>query len=989
MTTARSYAFYVLALLLATGDASAQVAPITSSGLGTQVSSPIAGPGGVTQFNITGGMRPGNGPNLFHSFGNFNVPANNIANFLNDAALPTTNILGRVTGGNVSSIFGTIQTTGFGNANLFLMNPAGFLFGPTATLNVGGMVTFTSADYLRFSDNARFNASPHMDAGTILSTAPVAAFGFLGTNPGAITVQGSQLMVTPGQAISLVGGDITIEGATLAPKNIQPARLTAPGGQINLVSVASPGEIPASNFQMPLTMTGGAISLSQGSLIDVSANAAGTVRIRGGELVIDNATISANTVNANGAATAVDIQLTGDLSITAESEPALTARTTGSGDAGEIRIVSENMTVTGINEDVLSVIDTHTEGTGKGGNVNITTGNLEMIGDAVGTVWSINSGTTDEGRGGDVTINARDITMEDTYIVTGDANFDGVPGSSGNVSISADSLKMAFSSIETTTTEGSSGTISLAAGSIQLKNSFISASSAESQGGAITITGDRVVLTGGSNIESVTGDLQGGDITVTGKVVEVNGGSTIFSNTIGDGDAGTIRISASDRVDLIGTSGTAANGIFTVSGVAGVVTGLLGGSGQAGDVVIVTPNLEMTGGSMINTATLTSGRGGDVTIQAGTVSMSGQLLRPNQAAISAGGNQVAGGIFTSTVGTNLCSGPCGNAGGVSITTGTLSVTDGARINSGTSSTGRGGEIVISAQDSISLSGRLRDGSPVGIFSSSVGTLPNSGTGGNIMLTSGQTFTLSNGASVAASSTGPGNAGNITINAGGTFTSTNSSVTTQAAQASGGNITVLATDMVQLTNSQLNASVQGSETTVGGNIVIDPQSVILQNSQIVANATQGQGGNISITTQSFLADATSVIDASSQFGINGTVNIQSPTAQMAGRLVALPANPLIVTSLLSQRCAALTGGQFSSFVVAGRYGMPPEPGGWLASPFVLDGPGAAIAAQDEAPWFTGDVMGSLSALDSFSIRRRPFSGTTALNALPDWTAGCGS
>ena len=989
MTIATRYVLCTVMFLLVTGIAYGQVAPITSSGLGTQVSVAVPGPGGATQFNITGGMRPENGPNLYHSFGNFNVPANNIANFLNEPALPTTNILGRVTGGNVSSIFGTIQTTNFGNANLFLMNPAGFLFGPTATLNVGGMVTFTSTDYLRFADNTRFNAAPNMAADALLSTAPIAAFGFLGSNPGAITVQGSQLSVTPGQAISLVGGDITIEGATLAPNNVQAARLTAPGGQINLASVASPGEVLASNIQPASTMTGGAISLSQGSLLDVSANAAGTIRIRGGELVMDNATISADTVNANGVAVAVDIQLTGDLSITAELEPAITATTTGSGNAGEIRIVSENMTMTGINEDLLSIIDSQTSGTGRGGNVNITTGDLEMIGDPIGLVFPINSGTTDKGRGGDVTITAKNITMEDAFIVSGDALFDGVPGSSGNISISAEKLQMTFSSIETTTTEGRSGTVSLTAETILLENSFIGATSSENQGGAVSITADTLTLAERSNIESVTGDLQGGDITLTGRVVELKGGSTVFSNTIGDGDAGTIRISASDRVSLTGTSGTAANGIFTVSGVAGVVTGLLGGSGQAGDVVIITPTLEMTGGSMINTATLTSGRGGDVTIQANTVSMSGELLRPNREAIFAGGNQVAGGIFTSTVGSNLCSGPCGDAGRVSITTGTLNLTNGARINSGTSSTGRGGEIVITARDGISLSGRLRDGSPVGVFSSSVGTAPGAGAGGNIMLTSGQSFTLADGASVAASSTGPGHAGNITINAGQTFTSTNSSVTTEAAQASGGNITVLATDMVRLTNSEINASVEGSETTVGGNIVIDPQTVILQNSQIVANATQGQGGNISITTQSFLADATSVIDASSQFGISGTVNIQSPTAQMAGRLVALPTNPLIVTSLFSQRCAALTGGQFSSFVVAGRYGLPPEPGGWLASPFPLEGPASEVEAQGGALLFARDFLGSLSEPDSFSIRRWPNFGATALNALPDWTAGCGS
>jgi hypothetical protein len=45
---------------------------ITSSGLNTAVSAPIALPNGQTQFNITGGTRPGGGGNLFHSFGNFN-----------------------------------------------------------------------------------------------------------------------------------------------------------------------------------------------------------------------------------------------------------------------------------------------------------------------------------------------------------------------------------------------------------------------------------------------------------------------------------------------------------------------------------------------------------------------------------------------------------------------------------------------------------------------------------------------------------------------------------------------------------------------------------------------------------------------------------------------------------------------------------------------------------------------------------------------------
>src|SRR5206468_1072246 len=208
----------------------------------TQVSPHTTLPDGKLQYGITRGTRPGNGSNLFHSFGDFNVPNHNIANFLNDSGLATSNILGRVTGGNISNIFGTIQTTGFGNANLFMMNPAGFLFGPNATISVGGMVSFTSADYLRLADGVRFNAMPDVAADALLSAAPVAAFGFLGSNPGAITVQGSQLSVTPGQNLSLVGGNITIQSGLLDNGvTIQPARLSAPNGQINLAAAASPG----------------------------------------------------------------------------------------------------------------------------------------------------------------------------------------------------------------------------------------------------------------------------------------------------------------------------------------------------------------------------------------------------------------------------------------------------------------------------------------------------------------------------------------------------------------------------------------------------------------------------------------------------------------------------------------------------------------------------------------------------------------------------
>ena len=271
--------------------ASEAASPITPSGLNTQVTLSAAPLAGKPQYDITGGTRPGGGVNLFHSFGDFNVPNNNIANFLNETTLPTSNILGRVTGGNISSIFGTIQTTGFGGANLFLMNPTGFLFGPNATVNVGGMVSFTTADYLRLADGVRFTAIPNVTADALLSIAPVAAFGFLGSNPGAITVQGSHLIVAEGSGISLVGGNITVENG---------AKLSAPGGQITLAALAGTGEVSTVGEPAGLSAANGAgqgtIQLTSGAVLQTSSNTgnAGPISIKAGQFVMDQATIEAN-----------------------------------------------------------------------------------------------------------------------------------------------------------------------------------------------------------------------------------------------------------------------------------------------------------------------------------------------------------------------------------------------------------------------------------------------------------------------------------------------------------------------------------------------------------------------------------------------------------------------------------------------------------------------------------------------------------------------
>ena len=129
------------------------------------------------------------------------------------------------------------------------------------------------------------------------------------------------------------------------------------------------------------------------------------------------------------------------------------------------------------------------------------------------------------------------------------------------------------------------------------------------------------------------------------------------------------------------------------------------------------------------------------------------------------------------------------------------------MDSGTTSTGQGGSINVTASGNLSMSGASG-----GVFSRTSGTETGAGAGGTIFLKADQNFTLSNGATVSASSSGPGNAGNITLGANNTILIDKATVTTEAREALGGNIKLTAGNEIQLTDSQVTSRFRwGRET----------------------------------------------------------------------------------------------------------------------------------------------------------------------------------
>ncbi len=182
-------------------------------------------PAGNTNV-ITGGTQAGN--NLFHSFEQFSIPTGSQAHFNN--ALNIQNVISRVTGGSISNIDGLIQANG--TANLFLLNPNGIIFGPNASLDIGGSFVASTASSIKFADETQFSATKPQSSPLLTVSVPIGLQ--LGRSARDIQVRESVLEIQNGQTLAIIGGNVSIEGG-------DPGSLTASGGRIELGGLADAG----------------------------------------------------------------------------------------------------------------------------------------------------------------------------------------------------------------------------------------------------------------------------------------------------------------------------------------------------------------------------------------------------------------------------------------------------------------------------------------------------------------------------------------------------------------------------------------------------------------------------------------------------------------------------------------------------------------------------------------------------------------------------
>ncbi len=766
-------------------------------------SGPLSGP----IYNIGADLGSQSGANLFHSFSYFSLTSGESAIFSGPSDI--ANIIGRVTGGEVSSIDGLIRST-ISGADLYLLNPAGILFGPNASLDLGGSFYAATSDYLGFEDGMRFYALPL--EGELLSSAPPNAFGFLEgplgeisvTGPGELTGQdvnspASGLKVGEGETLALIAGEISISNGayTLLTENSPPVDgpptdgpptdgpptdgpptdgpptdgpptdgpptdgppidgppTDGPPPDRPPVDGPPPDRPPsgrhtgdAPSGAGPDVMAANGTEAPPSGEGDPSAEEGDSRKVRLGSLTAPGGTIVLAAVGSEG-----ELLMTGN-----------GPDTTSFVSMGNIEIMDNSQVNAGgeFSGDVFirggsfymedSTILNSNLGGGEGGVVDIRVQNALLTGGA-----TVDAGTRGPGSGGTLI-----LEVDERLTISG-------TGGAGNPS------SLNVSSTGEDAGAGDAGGMRLHAGSVSLLDggNITGQSLGGGRGGSVLLESSGDILISGGESGILLGTLSraegagdAGNLDLTAKNLIITNGGEILSRAGGKGNAGEIKITADSVHIFESTEGGGAGKISSEN-----TRDSNGGNGGA--LTFDVHDLTLEDGALISASTVGPGRGGNISISAsGTLRLSGA------------GN----GGFASNIQSTSRSLPLGDTGGghsqagpggnIRIDARSILLSDGGNIGANTSAlalgmkSGDAGTIDVTAESilvtGVNPYGENFDGLGSGFYAKSLGDRDSAGDAGSISIKTGSLL-LENGGVVLTDTYGWADGGNIRIECSGNF-----------------------------------------------------------------------------------------------------------------------------------------------------------------------------------------------------------------------------
>jgi filamentous hemagglutinin family protein len=766
------------------------------------------------------------GNNLFHSFTTFNIKTNESATFTGSAALQ--NVISRVTGGQVSTIDGLLQSK-IAHANFYFINPAGVTFGATAHVDVPAAFHVSTAQKLNFGSDffdTRINASAPPPS-TLIIAEPT-SFGFLETSPnnnGFIEINGTQLNPNEtnhktGQTVDLVAGTITIKNN---------ATLTAQSGELRLAAALGEREVSL------LKNSDGTLPLSTTKPSDTNA----------GNVTINNSTL---TTDGNGGGR---IALWGGK--TSFKNASLFSDNSGNKNATPAKGVDIHAYTLDLDNSLVSFDTYNSTGSSKSANVSIeTTDYLRMLRGGI-----IKSNTYTNGSAANVIINANSLNIDHSHIYS-QAVFQEEDAASGH------------------TFKGNGGNVTVNAKTLTITKGGDIFSSTATQGNAghVLVTADNLTINGNKSgiFSEANGKGSAGDVTVNVKNGTITDSGIISSSTFAQGNAGAVSVTADDNltIDAQGVS-SSRTGIFSQANSTDT-----GNVGNAGNITIDAGKLSIFKGGEVSSSTYVDDdsvqrKSGNILVTTDLLNIDGQGLRSKNT-----------GIFSQANRNLITASSTGKAGNITIDAKEINLVSGGVVSSSTFGQGNSGDVTVTAND-LTIDGQSFSAKPTGFFSQN--DLGTSGNAGTVKITATNTLNIIQGGAVSSSTLGEGNAGNLIIRAKTLSIDSNGQLKALAANGSTGQVgdVKITADTLNLSNGG-QISVQNDSRTL--DISTKPTSLnlniphLIMNGGFISTATSGSvaAANVAITTQdSLIMDKKASINSStSGSGNAGSVAVTAPS-----------------------------------------------------------------------------------------------------------------